>query len=182
MKVYLLFDVTYDYHRFEELNGVFLTKELAISKAQELIEELQKRYKAPINIFDYAIGSEEYKKVEKESAGRHYWILEQEVVGSEASPLTDEFFKDLANKSDKEAFSPSGSMYYLDLSEEGYWLIRGTRGERYSAGKDKNKVQNLIHRLNRSHRVNIEQPNLNEIYVCWNNHEKGEKCEFEREI
>lgn len=71
--------------------------------------------------------------------------------------------------------------YYLDLSDWGTWLIR--RGdERYYAGRDKAKAQELIERLNAGHRPTIEQPNIDELFVCWNCHEKGEKCDFVKEI
>lgn len=73
--------------------------------------------------------------------------------------------------------------YYLDLSDEGNWLIKSTYGERFwtGIGTDKQKVINLIERLNKAHRPSIEQRD-NEIWVCWNEHEKGEDCNFKREI
>jgi hypothetical protein len=76
----------------------------------------------------------------------------------------------------------SSSFFYLDLADEGFWLIKDKNGKRYTAGYDKDKVVNLINRLNEAHRPNIEQGAMNEIYVCWNNHDKGYKCDFEREI
>lgn len=69
--------------------------------------------------------------------------------------------------------------YYLDLADDGYWLIRGRIGEKFSAGYDKEKVGNFIKLLNNTHRPNIHQGVLHEIMVCWNNHNKGEKCDYE---
>ena len=76
----------------------------------------------------------------------------------------------------------SAGFFYLDLADNGNWLIKDRNGNRYTAGYDKKKVVALIKRLNEAYRPNIEQGDLNEIYVCWNNHDKGDKCEFEREI
>ncbi len=72
--------------------------------------------------------------------------------------------------------------YYLDLSDEGYWLIKTKSGERYSAGYDKQKVLSLINRLNQAHRPNIIQKELNKIWVCWNYHDKDDDCEYINEI
>jgi hypothetical protein len=70
--------------------------------------------------------------------------------------------------------------YYLDLSDEGIWLIKHSvdKTQCYTAGYDKEKVVKLIDELNDAHRPNIEQPELNKIRVCWNLHEKGEKCDY----
>lgn len=71
--------------------------------------------------------------------------------------------------------------YYLDLSNTGYWLIK--RGsERFTAGYDKEKALDLIKRLNETHRPSVHNVALNEIIVCWNEHEKNEKCNYIREI
>ncbi len=71
-------------------------------------------------------------------------------------------------------------MYYLDLSDDGNWLIKnGT--DVFHAGENKEKAENLIFRLNNSHRPNIEEIN-NVLYVCWNLHLKGEKCDWIAEI
>ena len=72
--------------------------------------------------------------------------------------------------------------FYIDLSDDGCWLIKTIDGKRYTAGRDKLKVLSLINRLNEAHRPNVEQGDSNEIYVCWNLHDKGEKCDFVREI
>jgi len=72
--------------------------------------------------------------------------------------------------------------YYLDLSDEGHWLIKSRNRERFTAGYDKQKVINLIERLNKAHRPNIHQGEINEVFVCWNDHEKGQKCEYIQEI
>lgn len=72
--------------------------------------------------------------------------------------------------------------FYLDLADEKYWLIKSRDGERYTAGYDKQKVQDLIKRLNEAYRPNIHQGEMHEIFVCWNNHEKGEKCDYVQEL
>ena len=71
--------------------------------------------------------------------------------------------------------------FYLDCADEGHWLIK-QGDKRYTAGYDKQKVQDLIKRLNDAHRPNVEQGQMNEIFVCWNDHEKGEKCDWVCEI
>lgn len=72
--------------------------------------------------------------------------------------------------------------FYLDLADEKYWLIKSRDGKRYTAGNDKQKVQDLIKRLNEAHRPNIHQGEMHEIFVCWNDHEKGEKCDYVQEL
>lgn len=71
--------------------------------------------------------------------------------------------------------------YYLDLDDSGYWLIK--KGTSYfSAGYDKEKVVDLINRLNGNLRANVHQEKLNKISVCWGCHEKHEDCYYEPEI
>jgi hypothetical protein len=69
--------------------------------------------------------------------------------------------------------------YYLDLADEEYWLIRGRNGERFSVGYDKETVANFIKLLNNTHRPNVDQIELHKLNVCWNNHDKGDKCDYE---
>lgn len=76
----------------------------------------------------------------------------------------------------------TAGFYYLDLSDEGYWLIKDRNGKRYTAGYDKQKVIDLIASLNKTHRPNFHQGDLNELFVCWNNHDKSEKCDYVRVI
>ena len=61
-----------------------------------------------------------------------------------------------------------------------YFIIDGNT--LYSAGYDYGKAHSLFLRLADTHRPNIMQTSENEIYVCWNNHEKGEKCSYEKEL
>lgn len=72
--------------------------------------------------------------------------------------------------------------YYLDLDDENRWLIKSIYGDRFIAGYNKQKVVGLISRLNEAHRPNIESSGNGEIWVCWNCHGNGEKCEFVKEI
>ena len=72
--------------------------------------------------------------------------------------------------------------FYLDLADGKYWLIKSRDGKRYTAGYDKQKVQDLIKKLNEAHRPNIHQGEMHEIFVCWNDHEKGEKCDYVQEL
>lgn len=74
-----------------------------------------------------------------------------------------------------------GAGFYLDCADDGRWLIK-QGDKRYTAGYDKQKVQDLISRLNEAHRPNVEQGSDNEIFVCWNDHDKGQKCEWVCEI
>lgn len=48
MKIYILFDISYDYHRFEEFIGAFETEEKAMETAKESHPEL-KVYKYTFN-------------------------------------------------------------------------------------------------------------------------------------
>jgi len=72
--------------------------------------------------------------------------------------------------------------FYLDQADDLRWLIKTRNGERYTAGTNKQKVIDLVNRLNNAHRPNVKQGNENEIYVCWNEHEKGQDCEYVQEI
>jgi hypothetical protein len=74
----------------------------------------------------------------------------------------------------------TGKMKYSTCYRQ--YFIKTIDGKRYTAGHDKLKVLSLINRLNEAHRPNVEQGDSNEIYVCWNLHDKGEKCDFVREI
>ena len=69
--------------------------------------------------------------------------------------------------------------YFLDLDDNFTWLIKDTNGNRYTAGDKKERVIELIHRLNEAHRPNIEQRGASIIAICWNNHEKQEPCEWD---
>lgn len=72
--------------------------------------------------------------------------------------------------------------YYLDLDDAQNWLIKSRSGERFTAGFDKEKVKNLIDRLNKCHRPSVHNTAFNEIVVCWNDHEKHEPCDYVKEI
>lgn len=74
-----------------------------------------------------------------------------------------------------------GAVFYLDCDDNGTWLIK-QGDKRYTAGQDKQKVIDLIARLNAAHRPNVHQGEYSEVFVCWNDHEKGEKCDYVREI
>jgi len=76
----------------------------------------------------------------------------------------------------------SEGFFYLDLADEEYWLIKSRDGKRYSAGDDKKKVIDLIKRLNGAHRPNIHQVEMHEVFVCWNDHDKGQKCDYVQEL
>jgi hypothetical protein len=69
--------------------------------------------------------------------------------------------------------------YYIDQADEGYYLIKDNNDNRFTAGYNKQDCIELISRLNNTHRPNIEQYNQHELYICWNNHDKHEKCSFE---
>ena len=70
--------------------------------------------------------------------------------------------------------------YYLDKSDEGLWLIKHSfYGVRFTAGRNKPAAQSVVFRLNQAHRPNVEQFEPNVLHICFNFHEKGEKCEFE---
>ena len=74
------------------------------------------------------------------------------------------------------------NFFYIDLSDEGHWLIKSKDGKRYTAGFDKEKAEKLITKLNEAHRPNVHQGEVNEIFVCWNNHERSQDCDYVQEI
>ncbi len=78
--------------------------------------------------------------------------------------------------------SKSLEHFYLDLADEGHWLIKSRNSERYTAGNDKQKVIDLVKRLNEAHKPNVHQREIQEVFLCWNDHEKGQKCNYEQEI
>lgn len=43
---------------------------------------------------------------------------------------------------------------------------------------NKSRVENLVNDLNNTHRPNLLNTD-NGLMVCWNNHDKGEKCDYE---
>lgn len=71
------------------------------------------------------------------------------------------------------------SMYYFDLDDDYVCLIKDRNGNRFTAGRNKEKVQDLIKKLNKAHRPNVEQVSKSIIKICWNNHERSEGCEWE---
>ena len=54
-------------------------------------------------------------------------------------------------------------------------------GKSYKAGNDERKALNLMWRIAEAKRVNIRECD-DGLYICWNNHKKGEKCEYIKEI
>lgn len=71
--------------------------------------------------------------------------------------------------------------FYIDCSDEGIWFIhRGN--ERYFGSHIKANIINLATRLNKAHRPNVHQSAPLTISVCWNDHEKDEKCDYVEEI
>lgn len=75
-----------------------------------------------------------------------------------------------------------GGFFYIELANEGYWMIKSRNGKKYTAGYDKQKIQVLVKRLNEAHRPNIHQGEIHEIFVCWNYHQKGQKCDYVQEL
>lgn len=70
-------------------------------------------------------------------------------------------------------------IFSLHLNHLEHFEIHSSFGEVFSAGDDKVKVENFIDKLNQTHRPTIIQEEMHKFLVCWNNHEKGEKCDFE---
>jgi hypothetical protein len=73
-------------------------------------------------------------------------------------------------------------LYSLDQTVEGQFLIKEGDNKTYTAGYDKEKAIDLVKRLNDAHRPNVHQAGTNCISVCWNTHEKGQACEYIKEI
>jgi len=76
----------------------------------------------------------------------------------------------------------SAGFYYEGTQDQGFYIINIGNSEKFSAGFDLVKVNNLIRKLNNAPRPNICNTEENEIWVCWNNHDRNEKCEYELEI
>lgn len=73
--------------------------------------------------------------------------------------------------------------YTLEQADNGGFVIKHSNGKRYLAGLDESKAQDLVERLNSCHRPNIHYSPIDGwLYVCWNNHEKYEPCQYEPEI
>lgn len=89
----------------------------------------------------------------------------------------------IAHTEKAEPVSPQAvDLYYLDRADyNDEYLIKNSI-HRYTAGYDKEKVIDLIHRLNKAHRPNIKQTARSKISVCWNDHEKHEDCNYVEEI
>lgn len=72
--------------------------------------------------------------------------------------------------------------YYLEQCGKTALVIRHrVSGRRYDAGKDIGLAWGLVARLNKAHRPGIEQMEGG-LYVCWNLHEKGDDCDYVKEI
>ena len=67
--------------------------------------------------------------------------------------------------------------YILDLSDEGHWLARW-HNKTYPIGRDKDEAIKIVELLNKSHRPNLYF-NGESLMVCWNHHDKHEKCDYE---
>ena len=72
--------------------------------------------------------------------------------------------------------------YFLDLSDDGHWIISNTDGKNYSAGYNKQKVMDLILRLNRATNPVIEQRGFGNVYVFWNDNKNESNYPFVKEI
>lgn len=84
-----------------------------------------------------------------------------------------------------DSCTPTKGEYYLDLSDEGTWLIKLRAGSEYgdrkfTAGKhSKKEVVELIEKLNKAHLPNIIQTEESKLSICWNIHDRSEPCEYE---
>lgn len=84
-----------------------------------------------------------------------------------------------------DSYTPTKDEYYLDLSDEGTWLIKFRAGSEYgdrkfTAGKHNKKgVIELIEKLNKAHLPNIVQVGESKLSICWNTHDRSEPCEYE---
>lgn len=67
--------------------------------------------------------------------------------------------------------------FVLDLHDAGYWMARWHKTT-YPIGKDKEKAQEIISRLNTANDPKLECRG-NELWVCWNKHSKHEECKYE---
>ena len=67
--------------------------------------------------------------------------------------------------------------FVLDRHESGYWVARWHNAT-YPLGRNRDFALAIVRRLNEAHRPNLEIRG-NSLYVCWNAHDKGDKCTYE---
>lgn len=73
-------------------------------------------------------------------------------------------------------------LYFLDLADDDQWLIKNKdRNIRFKAGKDKQKVDDVIDKLNKLKPYAVEKIGDN-IYACWDEKEKEERTNWEKII
>lgn len=77
-----------------------------------------------------------------------------------------------------DIFTDDTKKYQLALMEDWTCVIISRNNEVFHAGRDKHKAARLELMLNKTHRPNVEERDGN-LYVCWNNHEKHDACEWE---
>ena len=69
------------------------------------------------------------------------------------------------------------NQFVLDQNDAGFWMARW-HSETYPIGGNKNRAKAIVGRLNASHRPNLEVRG-GDLWVCWNDHEKGQPCKYE---
>lgn len=77
--------------------------------------------------------------------------------------------------------SDATTHFVLDQADDGEWLVWDKEeGMKHRMGHDKQRVTELLARLNSAHRPNVERVADDGLRVCWNDHDKGQPCEYER--
>lgn len=83
---------------------------------------------------------------------------------------------------------PSASLVQNGLLGEGYEVVQKDDGrftiigygQIFNAGYDRSKAENAVKLLNETHRPNVIQSGEDGILACFNFHDKGEKCNYEK--
>lgn len=74
------------------------------------------------------------------------------------------------------------NFYFLDEADEGYYFIKSTVGDLFTAGYNLDKVRNVIKELNNSHNPIVVQNGRHSIQVCWDSSNGENNCKFEQVI
>ena len=111
-------------------------------------------------------------------------ILAQETLETMASWLKERRSRNNVNKlrESNNDMNTEDIFYFLDEADEGYYFIKSTAGDIFTAGYDYHKVKNVIKKLNNSHDTIIVQNGRHSIQVCWDSSDGENNCKFEQVI
>lgn len=145
--------------RFQEVAGRLETERLA----KKSMEESRKDYEYNIRGENHTVESDKGFKIDS-------------LVDEDEYPATPD-------EADESPATPDECMevkYWLDLSDEGHWLIGEGYGhdvKKYPAGYNKQNAILLIDHLNKANRPNLKVED-GTLYVCFNDHHRSDCCSW----